>query len=136
MTMISNFILNFINFCVIVSFLTKLLILVFFSTAVRAVVVAKLVILGISFLISFILVLGAVLVAKLVIRYFIYNIFYLCIIQLSLFFLKNLVLEDIHLFILCLFLSIQLLNKLSYPFHLTYSLSLFLFITFSTLNSF
>ena len=34
------------------------------------------------------------------------------------------------------FLSIQLLKELSYPFHLTYSLSPSLFITFSTLNSF
>ena len=33
------------------------------------------------------------------------------------------------------FLSIQLLNELSYPFHITYSLSLFLLIIFSTLNS-
>ena len=49
----SNFILSFTNFCVIVRFfLTKLLTLcVLFSTAVRSVVaVAKLVILGISFL--------------------------------------------------------------------------------------
>ena len=51
--MISNsFILNFTSFCVIVSFfLTKLLTLgILFSTTVRAVVVAKLVILGNSFL--------------------------------------------------------------------------------------
>ena len=34
------------------------------------------------------------------------------------------------------FLSIQLLKELSLPFQLTYSLSSFLFITFSTLNSF
>ena len=33
------------------------------------------------------------------------------------------------------FLSIQLLNDLSYPFHLTYILSPFLLITFSILNS-
>ena len=48
-------------------FLTKLLLLViFFSAAVRAVAVAKLVILGILFLTSFILALRVVLVAKLV----------------------------------------------------------------------
>ena len=52
----SNFIFNFTNSCVIVSFLIKLLTLgVLFSTAVRAVVVAKLVILHILFLTSFIL---------------------------------------------------------------------------------
>ena len=49
-------------------FLTRLLTLgISFSTTVRAVVVAKLVILGISPLISFILALRVVLVAKLVI---------------------------------------------------------------------
>ena len=50
MNMISNnFFFSFTNFCVIVSFLTKLLTLgILFSTAVRGVVVAKLVILGIS----------------------------------------------------------------------------------------
>ena len=49
-------------------FLTKLLTLdILFSTVVRAAVVAKLVILGISPLTSFILVLRAVLVATLVI---------------------------------------------------------------------
>ena len=66
----SNFIFDFINFCVIVSFfLLKLLILGnLFLTAVRAVVVvAKLVILVILFLISFILALIAVIVAKLVV---------------------------------------------------------------------
>ena len=47
----SNFIFNFTNFLVRVSFLTKLLILgILFSTAVRAVVVAKLVLLGIFLL--------------------------------------------------------------------------------------
>ena len=50
-----------------VSFLTKLLTLGFlFSTTVRAVVLARLVILGISPLTSFILALRVVLVAKLV----------------------------------------------------------------------
>ena len=57
MTMMSgNSIFSFTNFCVIVSFATKLLTLgILFSTAVRAVVVAKLVIVGISALTSFIL---------------------------------------------------------------------------------
>ena len=69
MIMISNFIFNFINFCVIVDFfLTKLVTLgILFSTALRAVVVANLVILGISPLTSFILALREALVAKLVI---------------------------------------------------------------------
>ena len=44
----SNFTFNFTNFCVRVSFLTKLLTCILFSTAVKAVVVAKLVLLGIS----------------------------------------------------------------------------------------
>ena len=51
MIMVSNFIFKFMNFCVIVSFFwTKLLTLgiFLFSTALRAVLVAKLVILGIS----------------------------------------------------------------------------------------
>ena len=34
------------------------------------------------------------------------------------------------------FLSIQLLNELLYPFHLTYNLSPFILIAFSILNSF
>ena len=64
MTMISNFIFNFINFCVIVSFLTKLLTGgILFSTAVREVIMAKLVILDISPQISFVLPLRVVLVA-------------------------------------------------------------------------
>ena len=64
MTMISNFIFNFINFCVIVSFLTKLLTGgILFSTAVREVIMAKLAILDISPLISFVLPLRVVLVA-------------------------------------------------------------------------
>ena len=72
--MICNFVFNFINFCVIVSFLTKLLTLgIFFSTTVRKIVVAKLAMLGISPLILFILVLRVVLVAKLVIS----GIFYI-----------------------------------------------------------
>ena len=70
MIMISNFLFNFTNLCLMVSlfFLTKLLTLgISLSTAVRAVVVAKLVILGISPLTSFILALRVVSVAKLVI---------------------------------------------------------------------
>ena len=64
----SNFLFNFINFCIIVRFFTKLLTLgILFSTAVRAVVVANLVILGTLFLTSFILALRAEVVAKLVI---------------------------------------------------------------------
>ena len=65
----SNFIFNFTNFCVIVSyFLIKLLTVgILVSTSVRELVVAKLVIVGISFLASFILALRVVLVAKLVI---------------------------------------------------------------------
>ena len=63
----SNFIFNFTNFCLIVSFFfTKLLILgILFSAAVRAVVVAKLVILDILFLTSFTLTLRATVVANL-----------------------------------------------------------------------
>ena len=64
----SNFILSFTKFCVIVRFLTKLLILgILFSTAVREVVVAKLVMLGILPLTSFSSVLRAAVLAKLVI---------------------------------------------------------------------
>ena len=65
----SNFIFNFTNFCVIVSyFLIKLLTVgILVSTSVRELVVAKLVIVGISFLASFTLALRVVLVAKLVI---------------------------------------------------------------------
>ena len=69
MVRISNSFFNFINFCVTVSFFfTKLLTLgILFSTVLRAVVVAKLVILDISPLTSFVLALRLVLVAKLVI---------------------------------------------------------------------
>ena len=76
MTMISNFRFNFINFCVIVSFLTRSLTLgILFSTTVKAVLVAKLVIIGISALNSFILVLRKVLVAKKVILGILSSIF-------------------------------------------------------------
>ena len=65
MITISNFLFNFDNFCVIVNLLT---LGILYSTAVRTiVVVAKLVILGILPLTSFISVLRAVVVAKLVI---------------------------------------------------------------------
>ena len=74
--MISTYLFSFINFCVIVSFLTRLLTLgILFSAAVRAVLVAKLLILGISTLTSFILVLRIVLVAKLVISGILSSIF-------------------------------------------------------------
>ena len=76
MIMISNFFFNFLNFTFIVIFLTKLLTLgILFSTAVRAVEVAKLVILGILSLTSFILALRAVLVAKLVMSGILSSIF-------------------------------------------------------------
>ena len=63
----SNFLFNFTNYCVIVSFLTELLILgILFSTAVRAVAVAKLVTQSVLSLTSFILALRSAVVAKLV----------------------------------------------------------------------
>ena len=65
MITISNFLFSFINFCVIASFLDKLVTLgILFSTAVRGVLVAKLVILGISSLTSFISALRAAVVGK------------------------------------------------------------------------
>ena len=68
---------NFINFCVIVSFLTKLLKLgTSFSTTLTTVLVAKLVILGISHLTSSILALRVVLVGKLVISRILSSIFF------------------------------------------------------------
>ena len=71
MIMSSNFLFNFINFCVIVSFFTKLLTRgILFSTALRAVLVVKLVILGITPSTSFVLALRVVLEAKLVIHPF------------------------------------------------------------------
>ena len=64
----SNLIFNFTNFCFIANFLAKLLTLgILFSRAVRTILMAMLVILGISPLPSFILALREVLVAKLVI---------------------------------------------------------------------
>ena len=67
MIMISNFLFNFINFRVIAGdFLTKLLTLgIFISTALRAILGAKIVIVGISPLIFFTLALRIVLVAML-----------------------------------------------------------------------
>ena len=67
MIMISNFLFSFINFCVIAGdFLTKLLTLgIFISTALRAILGAKIVIVGISPLIFFTLALRIVLVAML-----------------------------------------------------------------------
>ena len=71
MIMSSNFLFNFINFCVIVSFFTKLLTRgILFSTALRAVLVVKLVILGITPSTSFVLALRVVLEGKLVIHPF------------------------------------------------------------------
>ena len=68
MIMISNFLFNFTNFCVIVTFFTKLLTLgILSSTKVKAAVLAKLIILGIFPLNSFILALRGTLVAKLVV---------------------------------------------------------------------
>ena len=65
MTMISNFLFNFTNFCLIVSFLTKFWTLgILFSTAVRTVAVTKFAILDILFLTSFILTLRAVVVVS------------------------------------------------------------------------
>ena len=64
--MISHFLFNFINFnfiivTVIVTFSTKLLTLgILFSTVVKEAVVAKLVMLGISFLTSFMLALTGI----------------------------------------------------------------------------
>ena len=54
MIMVHNSLSNLINFCVIVSFSTKLITLrILFPTAVRALVLDKLVILGILTLTSF-----------------------------------------------------------------------------------
>ena len=88
--MISNFLFNFKNVCSVVSFfLTKLLTLgILFSTVVRAVVVAKLLILSISPLtsfISFILALREALVAKLVISGILSSIFLILALYTSFF---------------------------------------------------
>ena len=74
----STFIFILTNFCVIISFFNQLLTLgILFSTLVRAVVVAKLVILGIWFLVSFILVSRVGLVAKLVISGILFSTFFM-----------------------------------------------------------
>ena len=66
----SNFIFSFTNFCFIASFLTKLLTLgILFLTAVKTVVVAKLVISGILSSIFFILALYASLLTRLLLLY-------------------------------------------------------------------
>ena len=66
MIMISSFLFNFIKFCFTDIFFTKLLTLgILFSKAVRAVVVAKIVILGNSFLNPFMLALREALAVKL-----------------------------------------------------------------------
>ena len=84
MIMISNFLFNFTNFCVIVSFLTKLLTLgISLSIAVRTVVVAKLLILGISHLTSFILALRIVLVARSVMLGILSSILYISFLTAS-----------------------------------------------------
>ena len=67
-------------------FLTKLLTIgILFSTAVRALVVAKLVILGISPLTSFIIALRVVFVAKLVISVILSSIFFILTLYIYLF---------------------------------------------------
>ena len=76
--MIKNFLFNLINFCVSQFFWAKVLTLgILFSTAVRAVVLAKLVILGILPLTSFILALRVVLVATLVISGILSSMFFI-----------------------------------------------------------
>ena len=78
MIMISSFLFSLINLCVVVNFFTKLLTLgILFSTLSRAVLVAKLVILDISILISFILALRVVLVANLVMPGILSSIFFI-----------------------------------------------------------
>ena len=197
----SNIIFSFTTFYVKVSFfLTKLLILgILFSKAVRASEIAKLVILDIYFLTSFILILRVVLVAKSVISGILSSVFLILelytsflttsfltkslsllesteactslstsnlsalffkllklvgtFFNLSIFFYLHYILEfesnsnvtlspedfgsgKNSLSYTMSFFSIQLLSESLYPFHLTYSLSSFPFITFSTLNSF
>ena len=61
-----NFIFNFTNFYVVFFWIKLLILGILFSTEVKTVVVAMLVILGILFLMSFILTLRSVVVAKLV----------------------------------------------------------------------
>ena len=61
-----NFIFNFTNFYVVFFWIKLLILGILFSTEVKTVVVAMLVILGILFLMSFILTLRSAVVAKLV----------------------------------------------------------------------
>ena len=78
MIMICNSFFSFIKLCIVVSFLTKLLTLgILFSTGVKAAIVTKLVILGISPLTTCILALREALVAKLVISGILSSIFFL-----------------------------------------------------------
>ena len=87
MIMISrNFIFNFTNFCVMSRFLTKLLTLgILFSTAVTAVLLFKLVILGISPLTSIFIAFKEALVAKFVISGILSSIFLILVIYTSFF---------------------------------------------------
>ena len=83
----SNFIFNFINFFVIVFVILFLTILltpgILFSTAVKVVVVAKVVILSILFSTSFILVFRVALGAKLVISGTLPSIFFILVLYTS-----------------------------------------------------
>ena len=89
MIMICNSLFNFIKFCIVASFLTKLLTLgILFSTVGKAAFVAKLVILGILPLTTCILALREALVAKLVMSGILSSIFFLII---SFFLLHHLV---------------------------------------------
>ena len=84
MIMVSNSLLNFLSLCVIVSFITKLLTMrTLFSTAVRAVVAANLVILGIWPLISFMLALRVVSVPKLVESGILSSIYFILALHIS-----------------------------------------------------
>ena len=82
--MVSNSLFNFLSLCVIVSFITKLLTMrTLFSTAVRAVVAANLVILGIWPLISFMLALRVVSVPKLVESGILSSIYFILALHIS-----------------------------------------------------
>ena len=84
--MINNFFLNFINFRIIVSFLNRLLTSdILFSRAVRSVVVAKLVVPGISPSTTFTLALSVVLVTKLVISGILSSVFLIFALHTSFF---------------------------------------------------
>ena len=84
MIMVSNSLFNFLSLCVRVSFITKLLTMrTLFSTAVRAVVAANLVILGIWPLISFMLALRVVSVPKLVESGILSSIYFILALHIS-----------------------------------------------------